>query len=95
MALRKLERINYRGKWPVSMKYQNLHSFKEGLILLCQSILETRRITHLRGSPHFTIALMKQAVKKKAKTKRNSRQKQKAKRNKLINKLNKILKSRF
>ena len=62
------------------MKYQNLNSFKEGLILLCQSILETRRITHLRGSPHFTIALMKQAVKKKkAKTKRNSRQKQKAK----------------
>ena len=38
---------------------------------------------------------MKQAVKKKeAKTKRNSRQKQKAKK-KLINKLNKILKSRF
>ena len=56
MALRKLERINYGGKWPVSIKYQNLHSFK-GLILLCQSILETRRITHLHGSAHFTIPL--------------------------------------
>ena len=27
------------------------------LILLCQSILETRRITHLHGSAHFTIPL--------------------------------------
>ena len=58
MALCKLERRNYGGKWPVSIKYQNLHSFKEGLILLCQSILETRRITHLHGSAHFTIPLM-------------------------------------
>ena len=57
MALRKLERRNYGGKWPVSIKYQNLHSFKEGLILLCQSILETRRITHLHGSAPFTIPL--------------------------------------
>ena len=56
MALRKLER-NYGGKSPASIKYQNLHFFKEGLILLCQSILETRRITHLRGSAHFTIPL--------------------------------------
>ena len=38
-----------------STKYQNLHTFKEGLILLCQNILETRRVTHLHGSPHFTI----------------------------------------
>ena len=58
MALRKLERRNYSGKWLVSIKYQNLHSFKEGLILLCQSILETRRITHLHGSAHFTIPLI-------------------------------------
>ena len=36
MALHKLEG-NYGRKWPVSIKYQNLHSFKEGLI---QSILE-------------------------------------------------------
>ena len=57
MVLRKLERRNYRGKWLVSIKYQNLHSFKEGLILLCQSILETRRITHLHGSALFTIPL--------------------------------------
>ena len=63
MALRKLERRNYGGKWPVSIKYQNLHSFKEGLFLLCQSILETRRITHLRGSAHFTIPLSANAKK--------------------------------
>ena len=41
----------------MSIKYQNLLSFKEGLILLCQSILETRRITHLHGPAHFTIPL--------------------------------------
>ena len=57
MALHKLERGNYGGKLPVSIKYQNLHSFKEGLIHLCQSILKTRRITHLHGSAHFTIPL--------------------------------------
>ena len=57
MALRKLERRNYGGKSLVSIKYQNLHSFKKGLILLCQSILETRRIIHLNGSAHFTIPL--------------------------------------
>ena len=57
MALCKLERRNYSGKWPVSIKYQNLHSFKEELILYCQSILEMRRITHLDGSTHFTIPL--------------------------------------
>ena len=57
MALRKLERRNYGGKWPVSIKYQNLHFLKEGLILLRQSILETKRITHLHGSGHFTIPL--------------------------------------
>ena len=57
MALHKLERINYGGKWPVSIIYKNFHSFKEGLILWCQSIFETRRITHLHGSAHFTIPL--------------------------------------
>ena len=57
MALRKLVRRNYGGKLPVSIKYQNLHTFKEGLILLCQSILETRIITHLHDSAHFTIPL--------------------------------------
>ena len=58
MALRKLGRRNYGGKSPVSIKYQNVHIFKEELILSCQSILETRRITHLHGSAHFTIPLM-------------------------------------
>ena len=53
MTLHKLVRRNHGGKSPVSIKYQNLHSFKEGLILLCQSIFETRRITHLHGSTHF------------------------------------------
>ena len=57
MALRKLERRNYGGKLLLSIKYQNLHTFKEGLTLLCQSILETRRITHLHGSAHFAIPL--------------------------------------
>ena len=57
MALRKLERRNYGGKSPVSIKYQNLHTLKEGLILLYQSIIETRRIIHLYGSAHFTIPL--------------------------------------
>ena len=57
MALRKLERRNYGGKSPMSIKYQNLHSLKEGWILLYQSILETRRITHLNGPALFTILL--------------------------------------
>ena len=57
MALCKLERGNYDGKSLVSIKYQNLHTFKEGLILLCQSILEMKRITHLHGSAHFAIPL--------------------------------------
>ena len=57
MALRKLERINYGRKWPVSIKYQNLNSFKERLIPQCQSILKMRRITHLHDSAHFTIPL--------------------------------------
>ena len=55
MALCKLERRTYGRKLPVSIKYQNLHSFKEGLILLCQIILKIRRITHLHSLVHFTI----------------------------------------
>ena len=47
--------ISCGRKWLVSIKYKNFHSFKEGLILLCQSILETRRITHLHDSAHFII----------------------------------------
>ena len=57
MALRKLVRRNYGRKLPVIIKYQNLHSFKEVIIILCQSILETRRISHLHGSALFTIPL--------------------------------------
>ena len=43
--------------WKVTGEYQNLYSFKEGQILLCQSILEMGRITHLQGSTLFTISL--------------------------------------
>ena len=62
MTLRKLLRSNYSGKPPVSIKYENVHSFKEGVILLCQSILETRRISHLPGSAHFTIPLILERI---------------------------------
>ena len=58
MALHKLVSSNYGRKLPVSIKYDNLHSFKEGVILLCHSILETRRISHLPGSAQFTIPLL-------------------------------------
>ena len=61
MALRNLERRNYSSKWPVSIKYQNLHTFK-GLIFLCQSILEARRIIQLHGSARFTIPLKDQII---------------------------------
>ena len=57
MALQKLVRSNHGGKSPVSIKQENLHSFKEGVILLCLNILETRRILHLHGSGLFKIPL--------------------------------------
>ena len=57
MVPHRLVRRNYDGKLPVSMIYQNLHSFKEEMIHLCQSILETRRISYLHGSAPFTISL--------------------------------------
>ena len=50
MALCKGIRKTYGGKLLLSIRYQNLHSFKEGVVLLYQSILETRRISHLHGS---------------------------------------------
>ena len=59
MVLRKLVRSNYGRKSPVSIKYENLHSFKEGVVLLCQSILERRRMSRLPDSAHFTIPLMR------------------------------------
>ena len=57
MVLHTLVVRNYGGKLPMSIKYENLHSFKEKVILLCQSILETRRISHLFSSALFTIPL--------------------------------------
>ena len=58
MALRMLVRGNYGGKPPLSIKIHNLHSFKEGVILLRQSILEIRQIFHLHGSALFTVPLI-------------------------------------
>ena len=43
MALHKLERRNYGGKSPVSTKYQNLHTFKEGLIDSLMSRVSLKR----------------------------------------------------
>ena len=63
MALRKLVRSNYGRKSPVSIKHENLYSFKEEVILLSQSILETRRISHLHGSGLFTISLKGEVLK--------------------------------
>ena len=37
--------------------YENLHSFKDGMILLCWSILKTRRILYLHDLTFFTIPL--------------------------------------
>ena len=57
MVPHKLVRSNHGGTSPVSIKYENLHSCKECVILLCQSILETIRISHLHGSALFKIPL--------------------------------------
>ena len=57
MTLHKLERRNYGRRSLVSIIYQNLHSFKEEMILLCKSIIEKRRMPHLHGSALFTIPL--------------------------------------
>ena len=57
MALRKLVRSNYGEK---SLGVSNMKMpilLKKGVILLCQSNLDTKRISHLPGSPHFTIPL--------------------------------------
>ena len=48
------------GQWVPNIKISIL--LKKGLILLCQSILETRRITHLHGSAHFTIPLIQDII---------------------------------
>ena len=57
MVLHKFVRKNYGEKSPVGIKFHNLHSLKEGVILLCQSILETRLVSHLYGSALFAIPL--------------------------------------
>ena len=59
MTPHKLVRGTYGVKLSVSIKYQNLHSFKEGMILVCYSILETTRISRLQESLLFTIPLKK------------------------------------
>ena len=41
----------------MSNKYENLHSFKEAMILLRQRILEARKISHLHDSALFKIPL--------------------------------------
>ena len=58
MALHILARRNYGGESLVSIKYYNLHSFKEGVTLLCQSILKTKEILQVQHSALFTIPLM-------------------------------------
>ena len=58
MALLILVRRNYGRKLLLSIKYQNLHSFKEGVIFLHQSILKTTQTSHLHGSALFTIPLI-------------------------------------
>ena len=58
MALRIPVRRNCDGKSSVSIKCHNLHSFKEGVILLCQSILDARRISRVHDSARFTIHLI-------------------------------------
>ena len=40
MALRKLVKSNYGRKSPVSVKYENLHYFKEGVILFVRVSLK-------------------------------------------------------
>ena len=56
----------------MSIKYQNIYSFKEGKILLCQSILETRRISDLHGSALFAIPLNVTVTEKKQKERTES-----------------------
>ena len=47
IGLRIIVMGNYGGKSLVIIKCHNLDSFKEEVILLCQCILETRRMSYL------------------------------------------------
>ena len=58
MALHKLVRRNYRGESLVSIKNQNPYFFKEGVIILRQSIRDAIIISQIRGSAVFTISLI-------------------------------------
>ena len=46
MAVCKIEKETDRGNGPVSIKYHIFGSFKEGMILLYQSILGTKRMSN-------------------------------------------------
>ena len=57
MGLLIFVRRNYGGKLPVSIQCHNLHSFR-GMNLLCQSILETKQLSHLFSLALLTVPLM-------------------------------------
>ena len=57
MALRTLAKKNYGGKSPVSIKCHNLHSLEEGVIRLCQNIIETRQTSYSYSPVLFTAPL--------------------------------------
>ena len=48
---------NYGRKLLVRVKFHNLYSFKQGVIFLCQSVLETTQISDLYSSNLFTVPL--------------------------------------
>ena len=52
-----MQGANYGGKLPMSIQCHDLHSFKDEVILLCQTILETKQISHLYDQALFTILL--------------------------------------
>ena len=54
---RTLVRRNFGETSLVSIKYHDLYSFKEEVILLCQSILEMSLISHLHFSALFKVFL--------------------------------------
>ena len=58
MALYTLVRRNYDVKLLVSIKCHYIHLFKKGVILLCQSIVKAKRISHLFISALFTVPLI-------------------------------------
>ena len=57
MALCQLERRTDGGWIPVSVKYVIFGSFKEGMIIVCQIIIETERMAIWYSLDLFTIPL--------------------------------------